>query len=536
MVRKRDVLQSSKELIEPLRDIEVPEEGSILFRSDQYLQLGCDLRDLDVLSHSLVSAIDIDNCTILFIAEVSITYMTADASNSLIQWASTLPEGIPTLHPIAFSRVNTAVAKFCLLEQLMPDGLSHPFAQTMIAHFKKLQTPLGAVGKYPTTFAQHQRFKTLGWSNISAQNLWELWSSPEFLSPINRSSLNLIEPFDEWEEFALFGCHYVLLTADNKTPLAPEQIPQYPMSESRGQPIKLLYSESPNTYGYRRFAAGLPLKSPATMGDRVGNFAGMGLNSRLETCDVYSNNEARNLQFKFFDSRGPLSRMCHTITDLGDAGALLTGGRASPDNALVDCWIYHKWPGIWERVEDLPQPRYRHSAVNLGNGYVLISPGKIDSRNIGSSFMVWNRQFGWKPCIWGTDERPHIAYGSTFTVFANLDAQQKPGLGCGLIAGGMSEDGVVQQDIWQWELQLSYLDQVSAPSHSWVKFRPHNTIQIFFLHELNEFKLNISVARILSSCSKASQGIHSHVYTQSFLVLVLLRSIIMARPLSLAGL
>ena len=474
MIRKRDVVQSRKELLEALTGVEVQEAGSILFRSDQYLQLGCDLRDLDALNRGLISAVDIDNCIALFTAEVSITYMTADASDSLIQWTSRLPEGIPTLYTISSSRVNTGVAKFCLLEQLMPDGPKHPFAQTMMAHFKKLRTPLGAVDKYPTTFAQHQRFKALGWSNISARNLWELWSSPDFLSPINRSSLDLIEPFDEWEEFALFGCHYVLLTADNKTRLAPARLPEYAAPVRQSLRINMLYSENPNAHGCRRFAAGLPIRSPTAIGDKVGNFAGMGLNSRLETCDVYSNDEIISQPFDYFVSRGPPSRMCHTITDLGDAGALLIGGRTSPDNARADCWIYHKWPGVWERIEDLPQPRYRHGAVSLGHGYVLMSPGRSDSRNIDGTFMIWNRQFGWKACAWGTGERPHATYGSTFTVFANLDAPRKPVLGYGLIAGGISEDGVVQQDIWEWELQLSCFNQVSTENHSSIKRRLNN--------------------------------------------------------------
>lgn len=347
----------------------------------------------------------------------------------------------------------------------MPDGPNHPFSQTMMAHFKKLRTPLGAVDKYPTTVAQHQRFEALGWCNISARNLWEIWSSPEFLSPVDRSSLDLIEPFDEWEEFALFGCHYVLLTADNKTPFAPARLPEYTTAVSQSPHIDMLYSENPNTHGCRRFAAGLPIRSSAAMGNRVGNFAGMGLNSRLETCDVYSNSEMRIQPFDFFVSRSPSSRMCHTVTDLGDAGALLVAGRTSPDNALADCWIYHKWPGVWERVEDLPQPRYRHGAVNLDNDYVLISPGRSDSRHLGETFMLWNRQFGWKTCTWGTSNRPHATYGATFTVFANLDALRNPALGRGLIAGGISEDGVVQQNIWEWELQLSCVDQVSIQSY-----------------------------------------------------------------------
>jgi hypothetical protein len=43
------------------------------------------------------------------------------------------------------------------------------------------------------------------------------------------------------------------------------------------------------------------------------------------------------------------------------------------------------------------------------------------------------------------------------------DDSMKSVLGCGLIAGGISEDGVVQQgDIWEWEIQHSSYDQVGA--------------------------------------------------------------------------
>jgi tRNA wybutosine-synthesizing protein 4 len=466
MARKRDVVRNTKELFDVLTDVEMRDEGSILLCSDQYIQLGCDLRDLEGLTRSLATAIDIDNCTVLFTAEVSITYMTAEASNSLIQWGSRLPEGAVNLYQTHISKANAEAAQFCLLEQLMPDGADHPFARTMMAHFNKLQTPLGAVEKYPTTYAQHQRFEALGWSNVSARNLWELWSSPDFLSSADRTALDVIEPFDEWEEFALFACHYTLVTADNKSAFTQSRAPEASSAVNLSSQADILYSENPNGHGCRRFAAGLPIRSPAGTGHRVGNFAGMGLNSRLASCDVYSTNETANQPFDFFASSAPSSRVCHTITDLGDAGALLVGGRTSPENALADCWVYHKWPRVWERVEDLPQPRYRHGAVHLGNGTVLISPGRRDSQNIDSTFLIWNRKIGWKKCSWGADERPHATYGSTFTVFTNSDTLRRSVLGCGLIAGGISKDGVVQQDIWEWELQRSSFDQVSALNQS----------------------------------------------------------------------
>jgi tRNA wybutosine-synthesizing protein 4 len=93
MVKKRDVVQHTKELVEILTSVKAHEEGRILLRSDQYIQLGCDLRDLEGLRQGLVSAVDIDNSVVLFTAEVSITYMNAEAADSLIQWASKLAEG-----------------------------------------------------------------------------------------------------------------------------------------------------------------------------------------------------------------------------------------------------------------------------------------------------------------------------------------------------------------------------------------------------------------------------------------------------------
>jgi tRNA wybutosine-synthesizing protein 4 len=528
MVRKRDMVQGTKELFEVLSNVETRDEESILLLSDQYVQLGCDLRDLEGLGQSLSTAINLDNCTLLFTAEVSITYMTVETSDALIKWVSRLPEGITAKHPAIIVVTNIAPARFCILEQLMPDGPDHPFAQTMMAHFKKLRTPLGAVEKYPTALAQHQRFEALGWSNISARSLWELWSSLDFLSSDDRSSLDHVEPFDEWEEFALFASHYILLTADNKIGPPHRKMPSSTPSENQSLNAEVLYSESPNTQGRRRFAASLPIRNPARSGTRVGNFGGMGLNGRLASCDIYSSNDTRNRPFDYFTTAAPSGRMCHTITDLGDVGALLVGGRTSPDQALVDCWVYHKWPRVWERVEDLPRPRYRHSAVKLSDGSVLISPGRANSRSIDSYFMIWNRKSGWRQCTWGTSEKPHSTFGSTFTVTTASDDSMKSALGCGLIAGGISEDGVVQQDdIWEWEVQHSSYDQVSVAGRI-VRLSIHNT-------QMKEHWLMKAYRRSLYH-SNASQSSPIPIGTQPLPALALPQLIIRAGLSSLVGL
>jgi hypothetical protein len=106
--------------------------------------------------------------------------------------------------------------------------------------------------------------------------------------------------------------------------------------------------------------------------------------------------------------------MCHTITDVDDSGALLVGGRASPDNALADCWFYHKWLHAWERVDDLPWPLYRHRAVPLGRGCVLISTGRVDSSHISQEYLVWSRWLGWVECVSNVSITPPAAFGAVF--------------------------------------------------------------------------------------------------------------------------
>jgi len=61
MIKKRMVVQHTSELNSMLTNVEVS-EGDVLFRSDQYLQLGCDLRDLANLERVLQDTVDIKNC------------------------------------------------------------------------------------------------------------------------------------------------------------------------------------------------------------------------------------------------------------------------------------------------------------------------------------------------------------------------------------------------------------------------------------------------------------------------------------------
>lgn len=68
-------------------------EEDLVLPSPNYIALGCDLADISKLNQVLKNAIDLQDCSILFISEVSTTYMEVTAANSLIAWAGQFKDG-----------------------------------------------------------------------------------------------------------------------------------------------------------------------------------------------------------------------------------------------------------------------------------------------------------------------------------------------------------------------------------------------------------------------------------------------------------
>lgn len=88
--KKRDVIFNKSLLRDALiktglRSAEAP----VRIRSERYMAIGCDLRDLQLLERTLRAELDIPTSSILFVAEVSVTYMPLVDANKLIQWANT---------------------------------------------------------------------------------------------------------------------------------------------------------------------------------------------------------------------------------------------------------------------------------------------------------------------------------------------------------------------------------------------------------------------------------------------------------------
>jgi len=446
------------EKTEPLRSLlskftQTSNETGLLASSDSYVAVGCDLYNLDLLTKVLQDHLQIseNSVAILFVAEVSLAYMDKHASQNILEWASSLSD-----------------VRFCLLEQHLPDGTDHPFAQTMLAHFQKLHTPLNSIG---TMSEMKQRFTDAGWpdSGTDIRSLWELWSDPTFLTAEQRRSLDKVEPFDEWEEFALFASHYFLLFAERKidqdylhrpyrASLAGSasrlSVASSPVS-STGSPVPDVPQEhplqTPNLPGKsvpRRFAAVVPATSEISEGEAVGLLGGLGTQERRIDCDTYSRTE------DLLPIQGPPLRtglMCHTVTRLGGtSNCILAGGRTAPDKATAECWL--RQDGMWRRAQSLPEGRYRHCAVPLRlpteprpAHTVLMFGGKTSDGHVLDEWLLWMGEGGWRT-VHVAGDAPPARFGAAMIT----DARE--GIS-GVLIGGMTSAGRVLSDFWHWSLE-----------------------------------------------------------------------------------
>ena len=75
-----------------------PSELPVFVRSDRYMALGCDLRNLGHIQTLMQAEMDLASSSVLFVAEVSLTYMPVTDSDALLAWASTLEDGKNFVH------------------------------------------------------------------------------------------------------------------------------------------------------------------------------------------------------------------------------------------------------------------------------------------------------------------------------------------------------------------------------------------------------------------------------------------------------
>lgn len=349
-------------------------------------------------------------------------------------------------------------AEFCLLEQIAPDDRDHPFAKTMLSHFEKLNTPLKSIDKYPNLQNQIQRFSNRGWQGVRGWTLWDAWADPYFLTPSARRALDHMEPFDEWEEFALFASHYCVVHASNLPPRGSVGLsgkeddmlaePSFLSRREIRMSIEPAGPRSPRRLGAAAGTVNLLGQS------FVVHSLGVGSSGRLHSCDIYTDcAQAEELAMAV---EGPQSRTCHSLTDTGPVGLLLAGGRTSPSVPLKDCWLLRPATGWWERIADLPRPIYRHSTTRLvGSSLALLVGGKTGADEVFNGCLLYHPARGWLQCEVSGTWIP--VFGAVLACCGRVDSFRFHGL----LAGGVSGDSTIVKQVLTWELDLSRMERDS---------------------------------------------------------------------------
>ncbi|KAL9061089.1 MAG: hypothetical protein Q9162_000234 [Coniocarpon cinnabarinum] len=422
---------------------------NVLFDSNQYAAIAADLQSESDLQQ-LKQILNAQDGRLLFIAEVSMTYMAPTDANNVIKWASSFPK-----------------ATFSLLEQYLPLGESHRFAETMLQHFSKLQSPIRCALTSPSLEDQKQRFTANGWTEVSASSLWSFWTDDNSISAEERSLLDEVEPFDEWEEFILYARHYFLLTAQgplqefgeaNSELSGPK--PRQHSTNTQDNSLFCKVQQPSRGHSPRRLFAG----SLATA-ERIVCNGGYGPQGRLQSSDAITKAIAQDSSMAMVADAGHAlehETACHTITRLKSGSHLLVGGRLSPAKARSECLV--TTGDSWRHVENLPTGRYRHSTVVWGEG-VLVIGGKLDSGRLAEDWLFWEAERGWsKVTIIG--DMPPLRYGACASELS-MDFTQTSSAQCSaILLGGMSWDGRILEDVWQIDL-LSQVPSAGPMVRCW---------------------------------------------------------------------
>ena len=88
IIEEQDELRN---LLDMIMDSKNPR--AVPLRSEQYVAVGCDLSKVDQLDQILRAELPLENCKILVVAEVSITYMDLTAADAVISYAAGLGDG-----------------------------------------------------------------------------------------------------------------------------------------------------------------------------------------------------------------------------------------------------------------------------------------------------------------------------------------------------------------------------------------------------------------------------------------------------------
>lgn len=363
IANKLDMIKSSLEILSILGN-EVQDNSTdksiVPFQTSTYKLVGCDLKDSKLYERELQLLLGNNSSIKIFVAEVSLAYMKPEHADPVIKHSAELSN-----------------SHFLILEQILPAGKYHAFAQKMLYHFNHLRSPLQCVETYPLKKDQVDRFKNY-YPNVEIKNLFENW---KFLIDDDlKHKVSNIEAFDEWEEFIIFCQHYIIVHATNRPYfIYQDKLPEPQEIGESISSVKVSYQESTNLEL-------LQLKFPAVCASGNEVLINGGL-YQTRTGKTLSLNDS-SLEIMDVSGNEPGPRMCHTMTCLNDQESILVGGRSKPGDYFLD--VYKLNGNSWQKLQNLPGTRSRHAVVKLSEDEILIFGGLQDESDRSQLFLRYN--------------------------------------------------------------------------------------------------------------------------------------------------
>ena len=359
------MIKSSPEILsilgQEINDISI-EKSVVPFLSENYKLVGCDLKDGNLYDQQLNRLLGNSKCVKIFVAEVSLAYMKPEYADPIIKHSAKLEN-----------------SHFLILEQILPAGEFHAFAQKMLYHFNHLRSPLQCVQSYPLKTDQVNRFKRY-YPNVEIKDLYENWKF--LIDDEIKRKIRDIEAFDEWEEFIMFCQHYVIVHATNSSVCIYDDKPiSEDLLDKPSSLVKISCQESNNSEL-------LQLKFPAVCSINNEVLINGGLSQTRTGKTLLWKKNSPKVKNVYGEEPGP--RMCHTLTALNDNKAILIGGRSRPEEYFLD--VYKLDGDQWTKLKDLPNKRSRHSTVKLSDKEILIFGGLQEEHEDMSNklFILYN--------------------------------------------------------------------------------------------------------------------------------------------------
>ena len=187
--RKRGLIQQNSQLQELLGPCTVTDPNLI---GKDYSLLGCDLTNLGSFQNLLTEKLPSLDAPTLCFAECVLTYVDYQMSLQLI------------------NKINEMFSSciFVTYEQSYP---SDSFAQVMLSHFNKLQSPLQRIHKLNSIDAHTNIFLQNNWDSACGMDMNFFYHN--YLDMEEKLRISSIEPFDEYEEWHLKCSHYCVIAA-----------------------------------------------------------------------------------------------------------------------------------------------------------------------------------------------------------------------------------------------------------------------------------------------------------------------------------